>query len=111
MMKPRLLLWSKKKYIQASESYARALQSKPNNTLARFNLGKSLAAAGKDPLISHQVFYYMGNSFFQLGKYAEAINAYNRALQRKSNYAEAQKALRNTKKLIEILNKQQPANR
>jgi tetratricopeptide (TPR) repeat protein len=117
-------LMLQKKYIQASESYARALQIKPHSSLARFNLGKSLAAsgkhqnavfhyqmtAGKDPLINHQIYYFMGNSLYQLGKYSEAINAYSRALQLKPDYKEARKALVNTRKIIDVLNAKQRTN-
>lgn len=108
-------------YIEASESYARALSIKPQNSLARFNLAKSLAAAGKhqnavfhyqlaagkDPFISHQVYYYMGNSLYQLGKYSEAATAYTKALQEKPDYQEAYTALVNTRKIMEILKKEQ----
>jgi len=110
------------KYIEASESYARSLQIKPHNTLARFNLGKSLAAAGKhqnavfhyqliagrDPLISHQVYYFMGNSLYQLGRYGEAINAYTRALEEKPDYNAAYQALMNTRKIMQILQAKPP---
>ncbi len=110
------------KYIEASESYSRALQIKPQNSLARFNLGKSLAAAGKhqnavyhyqlaagkDQFISHQVYYFMGNSLYQLGRYSEAIEAYTKALREKPDYTDAYKALINTRKIMEILQKNQP---
>jgi tetratricopeptide (TPR) repeat protein len=114
-------LMLQKKYILASESYARAVQIKPNSSLARFNLGKSLAAsgkhknavfhykktAGKDPLINHQIYYFMGNSLYQLGKYTEAINAYSRALQLKPDYKEARRAIINTRKILEVLKAKQ----
>ena len=66
--------------------------------------------AGKDPLINHQIYYFMGNSLYQLGKYSEAINAYSRALQLKSDYKEARKALVNTRKIIDVLNAKQRTN-
>ena len=110
-------LMKQKKYIQASESYAKSLQIKPQNALARFNLGKSLAAAGKhqnaifhyklaagkDQFISHQVYYFMGNSFYQLGRYPEAIEAYRKSLLEKPDYKQAMLALSNTKKIIKVL--------
>jgi tetratricopeptide (TPR) repeat protein len=110
-------LMKQKKYIQASESYAKSLQIKPQNALARFNLGKSLAAAekhqnaifhyklaaGKDQFISHQVYYFMGNSFYQLGRYPEAIEAYRKSLHEKPDYKQAMLALSNTKKIIKVL--------
>ena len=117
-------LLKQKKYIQASESYAKALQIRPQNALARFNLGKSLAAAGKhqnaifhyklatgkDQFINHQVYYFMGNSFYQLGKYSEAIDAYTIALQEKPDYQEAIQALSNTRKIMKVLHPKQPVN-
>ena len=110
-------LMKQNKYIEASRSYSRALQLEPANNLARFNLAKSLAsagkhenalfhyrlAAGKDPFISHQIFYFMGNSLFQLGRYAEAVSAYQKALQLKADYGEAMLALGNTRKIIKVL--------
>ena len=110
-------LMKQNKYIEASQSYSRALQLEPANNLARFNLAKSLAssgkhenalfhyrlAAGKDPFISHQVYYFMGNSLFQLGRYGEAVNTYQKALQLKPDYGEARLALSNTRKLIRVL--------
>lgn len=118
-------LLKQKKYIQASESYAKALQIKPENALARFNLGKSLAAAGKhqnaifhyklavgqDRFISHQVYYFMGNSLYQLGRYPEAIDAYRKASQEKPGYKEALQALSNTRKIIKVLQEKQPVTR
>ena len=118
-------LLKQKKYIQASESYAKALQIKPENALARFNLGKSLAAAGKhqnaifhyklavgqDRFISHQVYYFMGNSLYQLGRYPEAIDAYRKASQKKPGYKEALQALSNTRKIIKVLQEKQPVTR
>jgi tetratricopeptide (TPR) repeat protein len=112
------------KFIAASKSYQKAVQIKPSNNLARFNLGKALAAAGKhqnavfhykraagrDPFISHQIYYFMGNSLYHLGRFPEAINAYTSALQLQPNYMEARKALVNTRKLMEVLQKKQPAN-
>ena len=114
-------LMLQKKYILASESFAKALQIKPDNSLARFNLGKALAISGKhqnavfhyrltadkDPLISHQVYYFMGNSLFQLGRHDEAISAYSRALQLKPDFQEARKALINSRKIMEILKAKQ----
>lgn len=110
-------LMKQKKYIQAGESYTRALQIEPNNPLSRFNLGKALAAAGKhqnalyhyqlvadrDQFISHQVYFYMGYSFYKLGKYREAISAYSQALQIKPDYMEALIALQNTQKMMEFI--------
>ncbi len=110
-------LMKQNKYIEASRSYARALQLEPANILARFNLAKSLAsvgkhgnalfhyrlAAGRDPFISHQIYYFMGNSLFQLGRYAEAVSAYRNALQLKADYGAAMLALANTRKIIRIL--------
>jgi tetratricopeptide (TPR) repeat protein len=92
-------LLKQKKYIQASESYAKALQIKPENALARFNL------------ISHQVYYFMGNSLYQLGRYPEAIDAYRKASQEKPGYKEALQALSNTRKIIKVLQEKQPVTR
>jgi tetratricopeptide (TPR) repeat protein len=114
-------LMKQNKYIEASRSYSRALQLEPANNLARFNLAKSLAsagkhgnalfhyrlAAGKDPFISHQVYYFMGNSLFQLGRYNEAVSAYRKALQLKPGYGEALLALSNTRKIIRVLQTRQ----
>jgi tetratricopeptide (TPR) repeat protein len=112
------------KFIQASQSYAKGLQLKPNSTLIRFNLAKALAASGKhnnalfhyqkvagrDRFINHQVFYHMGNTLYKLKRYDEALRAYNNALRAKPNFYEARQAHNNTRKLMTILNKQQPAN-
>jgi tetratricopeptide (TPR) repeat protein len=116
-------LMKQNKFIQASEAYAKGLQLKPDNPLTRFNLAKALAAsgkhanalfhyrlvAGKDPFINHQIYYHMGNSLYQLKRYDEALISYNKALRTKSDFYEARQAYNNTRKLIEILNKQQPA--
>ena len=118
-------LMKQRKYIRASEFYSKALQIKPQDTLARFNLGKSLAAAGKhqnavyhyklvadrDRLISHNVYYFMGNSLYTLGKYTEAIDAYSRALQQKPDFIKARQALNNTRKIMEVLRSKQPVNK
>jgi len=118
-------LMKQRKYILASESYSKALQISPQDSLARFNLGKSLAAAGKhqnavyhyklvagrDRLISHNVYYFMGNSLYQLGRYTEAIDAYSRALQQKPNFIKARQALVNTRKIMEVLRSKQPVNK
>jgi tetratricopeptide (TPR) repeat protein len=116
-------LMKQNKFIQASESYAKGLQLKPDNPLTRFNLAKALAASGKhnnalyhyqlvtgkDPFINHQIYYHMGNSLYQLKRYDEALSAYENALRTKPEFAEARQAYNNTRKLIEILNRQQPA--
>jgi tetratricopeptide (TPR) repeat protein len=118
-------LMKQNKFIDASESYAKGLQLNPNSTLSRFNLAKALASAGKynnalfhyqkavnrDRLINHQVYYHMGNTLYKLRRYDEALEAYNNALRAKPNYYEARQAYNNTRKLIEILNSQQPVNR
>jgi len=115
-------LMQQRKYILAGESYAKALQINPDDTLARFNLGKSLAAAGrhqnalfhyrmvagKTPLIGQRIYYFMGNSLYQLGRYSEAVNAYRRALQIKPDYIEAKQALMNTRKIMQVLQAKHP---
>ena len=117
-------LMKQNKFIPASASYAKGLQLEPNNPLTRFNLAKALAAsgkhknalfhyqliAGKDPFINHQIYYHMGNSLYQLKRYDDALNAYNTGLRIKPDYYEARQAYNNTRKLIEILDKQKPAN-
>ncbi len=115
-------LMQQRKHIPAAESYAKALEINPADTLARFNLGKSLAAAGrhqnalfhyqmvagKSPLIGQRIYYFMGNSLYQLGRYSEAVNAYSRALQIKPDYIEAKQALMNTRKIMQVMQAKQP---
>ena len=108
-------------YIQASKSYIQAFKLDPQNPLYGFNLAKALAAAGnyesalyyyqqvagKDQFINHQIYYHMGNSFYGLRRYSEAMDAYNKALQLRPDYREARQALINTRKIHEILKAQQ----
>ncbi len=110
-----------RKYLQASESYARGLQIDPDNPLTRFNLAKALAAAGEhenalfhyqnvagmDSFIDHKVYYHMGNSFYRLRRYTKAMDAYNKALLLQPDYGEALQALNNTIRIYEILKAQE----
>ena len=108
-------------YIQASKSYIQAFKLDPQNPLYGFNLAKALAAAGnyesalyyyqqvagKDQFINHQIYYHMGNSFYGLRRYSEAMDAYNKALLLRPDYREALQALVNTSRIYEILKAQQ----
>lgn len=105
-------------YIQASKSYSHALALDKQNPLFGFNLAKALAASGKhenalyyyqqvagmDQFINHKIYYHMGQSFFRLKRFSEAIAAYNKALLLQPDYAEALKALIRTIRIYEIFN-------
>jgi Ca-activated chloride channel family protein len=80
---------------EALDEYDKAARTLPGEPGVRFNRGAALYGLGKyddaqreflrateahDPQLKESAFYNMGNSFYRLQRYKEAVDAYKRAL-------------------------------
>jgi len=88
-------LFAEGKLAEALAEYERAASTLPEEPGVRFNRGAALYGLGKydeaqkeflrateahDPQLKESAFYNMGNAFFRMKRYQDAVDAYKRAL-------------------------------
>ncbi|UCE03801.1 MAG: tetratricopeptide repeat protein [Candidatus Latescibacterota bacterium] len=92
--------YEEQRFDEATDKYGEALTHAPESGDISYNLGNALyraqqyedavkslgrAAQSDDPELRHQSLHNLGNTFFQMGKLPEAVDAYRRALDAKPN--------------------------